>query len=237
MAFPQVASLTPTAFTSNTTQHLVAMPATVDAGDLLLMIVVFDGGPTITNPSGWTELLNVPSEQNHGKIVTAKVADGTEDGTTVDVVTSAAEQAAAHVYRITGWHGTISTGVEVGTSNGAGGVTTNSPPAFNPTNWDVDDTLWIAVLAIGPGATALDISGYPASYTNGTETDTAGGSAGAIVATARRENATASEDAGDFTMTNAPAGSRAFVIAVRPGAAGTPHTRTVESTILSDLTD
>lgn len=237
MAFPQVSSITPTAFSTNATQHLVAMPATVDAGDLLLLMIAFDGGPTITNPSGWTELLNVPSEQAHGKLVTAKSADGTEDGTTVDVVTSAAEMAGAQVYRITGWHGTIATGVEVGTSNGAGGVTTNSPPAFNPTNWDVDDTLWIAVLTVGTPSAAIDVSGYPASYTNGTETDPVGGTAGALVATARRENATASEDAGDFTMSTAPTGSRAFVIAIRPGAAGTPHTRTVESTILSDLTD
>ena len=58
------------------------MPATVDAGDLLLMHFVNDGNATVTTPAGWT-LLN--STLNGTQVRSGwyyKLAAGTEGGTT-----------------------------------------------------------------------------------------------------------------------------------------------------------
>ena len=52
LAAPVVASVTETAFGTNTIDHYVNMPATVDAGDLLIVLFTNDGGDTVTTPAG-----------------------------------------------------------------------------------------------------------------------------------------------------------------------------------------
>ena len=83
-----VVSVTHTAFTTDATSHLVAMPATVDAGDLLVTLVATDGSATLTTPSGWTNLSSVPQSTTVRGSCSYKIAVGTEGGTTVDFVTS-----------------------------------------------------------------------------------------------------------------------------------------------------
>ena len=56
LAAPAVASVTETAFGTDTTDHYVSMPATVDAGDLLIVLFTNDEGATVTTPSGWNLL-------------------------------------------------------------------------------------------------------------------------------------------------------------------------------------
>ncbi len=78
------------------------MPATVNARDLLLCIFTNDGAATVTTPSGWTSKgTQLSSNSGVRQRVFAKIASGSEDGTTVDFVTSASESAAAQVYRVT----------------------------------------------------------------------------------------------------------------------------------------
>lgn len=216
--FPQVDSLTETVFTTNTTSHLVAMPATVEADDLLLMIAAFDGAPTVTNPAGWSELEN-EANVSHARLVTAKIAVGTEGGTTVDVVTSVIEGGAAQVFRISPWWGTIATGVVIGARATAGGVATNDPPLLAPTSWATEFTLWLAVLTVATPSTALNVTTYPTSYTDGTETDPGTTTQGALVASARRQTSSPSQDPDPFVMSVSAAGSASRVIAVRPSAA------------------
>ena len=197
MTAPVVEALTPTTFGADATAHLVAMPATVNANELLLMEFTADGVPTITTPSGWSI---VAAATANGTIVTAvvygKKAVGDEDGTTVDVVTSVAEQAAAQVYRISGWGGTLATDVVAGTP-ATGGDASPNPPSVSWT-WGALDELIIASAHYSSAAT---ISAYPASYTDGTFTTSGGGTAGGMVASARRVlTAGASpEDPGTFT--------------------------------------
>ena len=50
LAAPVVASVTETAFDSDTTDHYVDMPAAVDAGDLLIVLFTNDGDATVTIP-------------------------------------------------------------------------------------------------------------------------------------------------------------------------------------------
>src|SRR4030065_2965123 len=56
LAAPAVASVTETAFGSDTTTHNITMPATVNAGDLLIVLFANDGRATVTPPAGWREM-------------------------------------------------------------------------------------------------------------------------------------------------------------------------------------
>ncbi len=217
MAFPVVEDVTATTFGSSVTEHLVSMPATVNAGDLLLVIFSNDGDATVTDPgTGW-EL--VTSDNNSTEIrgtIYYKIAIGDEDGTTVDFVTSAGEEAAAHVYRISNWHGT--------TPPEASSVTTAlnndpDPGALTP-SWGSAETMWIAAFAMD-WLDDTSIQG-PTSYTNVLEDQPNNNSNSAGVGSARRENEVSSENPADFT-TNWDEQWVAWTIGIRPvvAAAGT----------------
>lgn len=227
--YPQTVAPTVTLFEANTTEHLVTMPPVVDAGDLLLLLSAFDGG-SITNPTDWTsqenELIN-----SHSRLVTAKVADGSEGGTTVDVVTSVAERGAAQVYRITGWWGILADGLAISSRNGAGGVVSNDVPSLAPSSWDVEYTLWLAVLTVSTGSPSPNVSTYPTNYGNGVESDSGGGTAGALVASARREFAGAFDDPDSFILDVVPAGSATRLLAIRPAAAVAGVSQTPNATV------
>ena len=222
LAAPVVASVTETEFGTDTTDHYVGMPATVDAGDLLIVLFTNDGGATVTTPSGWTQLASTANGSAVRLSVYYKIAAGTEGGTTVNFVTSAnEEEAAAQVYRITDWHGTtppeISTAA-TGTSNRP------NPASLDPAGWDVADTLWIAVAGQDRG----DQSGttaYPAYYTDGISTLSSDTTDSCRTHSARRVLAAASENPGAFTI---PVSEEwvAFTIAVRPA----PRDLTTSST-------
>jgi len=211
LAAPVVDSVTETAFGTDTTNHYVDMPATVNAGDLLIVIFTNDGIATVTTPAGWTEL----ASDKRGIAVRLsayyKIAVGDEDGTTVNFVSSMAEEAAAQVYRITNWHGTSPPEI----STAATGISTAPDPAsLNPAGWDLEDTLWIAVAGQDRG----DQSGttaYPVSYTDGTSTLSAHSWQSCRTLSARRVLTAASEDPGAFTI---PISDEwvAFTIAIRP---------------------
>ena len=221
LAAPVVASVTETAFDTATPDHDVNMPATVNAGDLLIVLFTNDGGETVTKPTGWTELASDANGAHVRLSVYYKIAAGTEGGTTVNFVTSTEEEAAAQVYRITNWHGT--TPPEISTV-ATGSSTAPNPSSLNPAGWDVADTLWLAVAGQDRG----DQSGttaYPASYTDGTSTLSSGGTGSCRTHSARRVLAAASEDPGAFTI---PVSEQwvALTIAVRPA----PRDLTISST-------
>ena len=194
---PQVASVTTSTFGTNTTAHAVTMPSSVSAGDLLLMLVTSDGSANQTTPSGWTALF---LNQRSGTAVTfsafTKVATGTEGGTTVNVATSATEQAAAQVYRITSWYGNLS---GVVTSASATGTNASPNPASLTPSWGAGNTLWIATHAADHNSTR-STTAYPANYTNGLHTQSNTGSSAVHVSSARRAQNAATEDPGTFTM-------------------------------------
>jgi len=212
LAAPLVASVTETAFGTATIDHYVNMPATVNAGDLLIVLFVNDKNESVTTPGGWSLLASDSNGAQHVRLSAYyKIAAGTEGGTTVNFVTSASEQAAAQVYRITNWHGTTPPEISIS----AGGTSTApNPTSLDPAGWDVADTLWIAVAGQDRG----DQSGptvYPASYTEGTSTLSSDGTGSCRIHSARKVLAAASENPGAFTI---PVSEQwvAFTIAVRP---------------------
>jgi hypothetical protein len=230
LAAPVVASVTETAFGTDTTTHNVNMPATVNAGDLLIVLFTNDGDATVITPDGWSLLASNTRGTAVRLSVYYKIAAGTEGGTTVNFVTSANEQAAAQVYRITDWHGT--TPPEISTA-ATGTSTAPNPASLNPAGWDVADTLWLAVAGQDRG----DQSGttaYPASYTDGISTQSSVPATTGVCRThsARRVLAAASENPGAFTI---PASEEwvAFTIAVRPA----PHDLTISSTEGGSVTE
>jgi hypothetical protein len=225
LAAPAVASVTETAFGTDTTNHYVDMPATVDAGDLLIVIFTNDGNATVTTPAGWSLLASNDNTAVRCSVY-YKIAVGDEDGTTVNFVTSAGEQAAAQVYRITNWHGT--TPPEISTA--ATGTSTRPDPAsLDPAGWDVADTLWIAVAGQDRGQG--NPTAYPAYYTNGISTLSSVTTDNCRTLSARRVLAVASENPGPFTI---PASEEwvTFTIAVRP----VPRDLTTSSTAGGSVT-
>lgn len=215
MAFPVVASLTPTVFSTAATSHLVDMPAVVNAGDQLIIAFSSDGSSTVTPPSGFSQL-HTTSNTNLVRLGTyRKVADGTEGGTTVDVVTSASCKAAAHTYRITSWHGT--TIPEVGTA--ATGASVNpDPPTLSP-SWGAEDTLWLALAGINALVTT---SVYPTNYTDGTTSGTSSGNANTVISARRELNATSDDPSALTVSTNTE--WVAQTLAIRPAAGGAAAT-------------
>ena len=213
MAFPTVQSITTTNFASDATAHLVNMPATVNAGDLLLCIFACDALPSVTTPSGWTSI-NSYSFSNRTAIF-AKIASGSEGGTTVDFVTSASEAATAQVYRITGVSGGV-TSSDITSAHATGTGSNPDPPNLDPSGWGTLDTLWIAVASCSDPVSG--VTTYPTNYTNGTYSQSGSGTTHVQLASARRENNTAAENPGTYTL-NASAGNgwSGITIAIRPG--------------------
>jgi hypothetical protein len=211
LAAPLVASVTETAFGTDTTDHHVDMPATVDAGDLMIVLFTNDRSDTVTTPDGWTELASTASGPHVRASVYYKIAAGTEGGTTVNFRTSTNGEAAAQVYRITDWHGT--TPPEISTA-ATGTDTTPDPASLDPAGWDVADTLWLVVAGQDRGDQG-EPTAYPASYTDGISTLSSNGTGSCRIHSARRVLATASENPGSFTI---PVSEQwvAFTIAVRP---------------------
>lgn len=217
MAFPVVESLTPTIFSTAATAHLVAMPATVNAGDLLVTVIDTAGNVTngaVTKPAAW-ELLSSTHTGTARLGHYYRIADGTEDGTTVDFVTFATVKAAAQVYRISAWHGT--TPPEVGTAATGSSVNPDSP-TLTP-SWGAEDTLWLAAFG-APLNDTHTVSVYPTSYTNGTLTSTTSTGA-ASVASARRELNATSDDPSAFTTSSSQTWV-AQTVAIRPAVAAVP---------------
>lgn len=138
-SFPRVVATATYAAGSTTTSHPVTLPANIQAGDLLLM-VMRPGGTAGVNvggyPSGWTLLGTRGSSGN--TYVWYKEALGTE-GASVTVTTSASIRATAVTYRIAAgsWQGLA----EIAFA----GTNVNNPPALTP-SWGKSPNLFIAAM-------------------------------------------------------------------------------------------
>lgn len=218
MSFPTVAATNTSQQTTNSLTHTANLPAGIVSGNLVTVFFACDGNTTaeVTNPaSGWETLFtqNVLADTAFLKVF-YRWADGSE-GSTITITTGATEQSNHISFRISVAHASE---VPAFASTRPGSSSANpDPPSLDPANWDVEDTLWIAVAAWDGSPTGI---GYPANYTSNqitVQNPSGSGSAGLIVAT--RELAAESEDPGTFTM-SAQEQWAAATIAVRPAEDG-----------------
>lgn len=221
MAFPTVVE-TLSAYTAGDGgdgDFTIPLPATVNAGELLLIAFNYRAGnKALTAGStaadlGYTEVVNATRGTRGRLYVWYKEAAGTEGGTSLDMDCSANGDAHAQyvIYRIQGWDA-----VHAADSDGS----SNSP---NPPSLTVpsgaDDHVWLAFCAAADDGASVDT--FPTNYTNGgyerrTPPST---NNSATIGWARRELNTATEDPGSFGLSE----SESWVtgtVAVTPGSKG-----------------
>lgn len=219
MAFPTVAGIT-TDVSGPSTTHNVAMPATVNAGDLLIVMASkgLAANATITTPAGWTIITSRSTGAQAERTASYyKIAAGTEGGTTVNFATGDSCGLACRIYRITVWHGvTPPEGVDAASASG-------DPPTVTP-SWGSDDNLYIAYF--GWSVSSLTPSAGPSGYSNfGTTVAVNSGNDRGRITTADLNATSSSENPGVFTggTTNSVVTG---TIAVRPALVlGHPTTK------------
>jgi hypothetical protein len=203
VAFPVVAG-TNTSTQASSTSHTVNLPASIAAGDLLIIFFGYNNtADDVTTPSGWTQFFNdVNGIRFYGFY---KVADGGEGATvTISSSTSGASRHAS--YRITGYQSVP----EATTSTGASA--TPDPPNLTP-SWGAADTLWLASTHCANSTTDL---AAPTNYGSIVQSAIQNS---AQVGVAQRNLNAASDNPGTFTgATNSL--WVAATVGVRPTAGG-----------------
>ncbi len=235
MAFPvvQTADTKTGLVTSNSASWTLTYPTNLASGNLIFACCAFDGLPSCIWPSGWVKKVQgqggIGSANSVG--LAAKISDGTETGN-FTLSLGAAEQGAWRIFRITGWYGG-SLGTD--STNDADGLryegsvtgspsTTPNPPANNPANWDVLDTLWFAAISVD---TSRTISVWPLANLN--TSDVSGGAGGATLGLCSKNDAVASLDPGTFTISSSDDWV-AYTVAVRPSS-GTTYNQAAGGTL------
>lgn len=221
MAAPVVAALVETSFSTASLNHNVVLSATIAAGDLLVIQIAVNGQTSYTTPTGWDShrQINIDdADAFHPWAVFARIADGSEGGTTVNIATEHSTAGAAQAMRITGHAGTLAALESIANSGEVTGSTSFDVPSFSP-SWGEADTLWLPLL--GAYDDDVAVSGYPPDYTNGVDTVSgAGTNAGVTIASCQRALTAATEDPGAFTLASSENG-RTMLLAVEPAAGDT----------------
>lgn len=184
--------------------YVVNLPASIVAGNLLLIILTsVENAPSAT-PSGWTQLSGLAGS---GEVVLYsyyKTADGSE-GSTVNVSNAGIRVASSVSFQISGWGGTPEvTTIAHGTSS------TPDPASITP-SWGLLPTLYIAALGIYG---TQSVSANPTNYGDAVEAYQSSGLANRTV-TVRREATTTTEDPSAFTLSGTPTSRRVQTIAIK----------------------
>ena len=226
MPVPTFQSKTATTFAADATSHNANMPATVNAGDLLVGLISADttSSLTYTQPSGWSTVVGttISSDNNNSMAIFAKVAAGTEGGTTVNFATNNSEKAAVHVYRITGWAGTSIAANVVGRIDNQASSANPNPLSQTTPGSVTCDILSIAAC----GYSASSVLGFTSGPSGYTTTESNGGTDatdGRIASGYKTTTAVSSEDPGTFTYTTAFTSVVATVVIMGTGVGIVPR--------------
>lgn len=234
MAFPQIVASNFSGEESDVTTHGVDLPATVNAGELLLIYASINDPRTFTAPTGWTLIRELAFDLNAGAVF-GKVAAGTEGGTSVTFDTSGTTRSAHYSIAVSGWGGAL-TSVEVSAGFGQGSTVTHNPDAVTA-SWGADDNLFIASAHVRKGGSRV-VTAWPTDYTsNQLSYKTAANSGGALIAIASRELASATDDPSTFTTDVDSTNSVSFTTVIKPASAvGTGPSQVVENFTAADST-
>lgn len=160
MAVPTVtATAVTTGGSTASANPSVLLPATVNVGDLLVALIRKDNEAVMTWPAGWDKIVGDASDGADDQTSCAvKVADGTEDGTSISISTGVSGKYAALSYAI---GGADSYAVSPLTS---GASTVPSPPTWSPAAGSQDYLfLW---LGGWEGEQTSPPTGNPVNFTN-----------------------------------------------------------------------
>jgi len=221
VTFPTVEATNETSITAAGTSHAVNLPASIAAGDLLLVILAGGGTNALQFNAlgGWSELLD--ENVTFGAHVWYREADGAE-GATVTFTSTASSRSAAISYRISGAEDPATQAPEI-SSVGTGTSNAPNPNTVTPTG-GAKDYLWITFFANGSTEEADDdtwLNNAATNYSNPLQvtSGTGGTNVGAILGASQRTNNAASEDAvWPASSTDTSAAWRAFTIAVHPSS-------------------
>lgn len=208
--FPTVAATNTSTTSPASTSHTLNLPTGIASGDLLIAIFAVNNNPTVTWPTGWTQVVaKAGIGSSYRTEIRCRTADGTE-GASISLTTSTSQTSAHGSYRITGQAGGACETIAVASTGAQGTSTTYDPDNLSP-GW-TDDTLW---LALGVPDGGVTVTGAPANYTNLLTSATADIATGS----SRRELNAASENPGTGTLSGFQDWD-AFTLAVKPAAAG-----------------
>lgn len=172
---------------SDTTSHPITMPASIAAGDYLLICFVKDGGAAADTLAGWTTLASIASGSSETHtMVYARVATG---GDTATVTTAGNEKSAAVALRIKPALASYASTFAQGAS------TSPNCPNLSP-GIGLANFLWLAVFGTDADAS---ISAGPSGYTLVATEASGGTSTGARVAVYSKAATASSEDPGTAT--------------------------------------
>ena len=193
MAFPQVEASQTSTTTTAGTNHTITMPASIVAGETLLIFASSDGNIDWGFPEGWTALKYTLGNGSTLGIAWRK-ADGTE-GASITATTSASEKTASICWRISSASDPTVSPPEV--STGETGFNKNpDADAITPSGGS-KDYLWIAVVTQNEDVTT---SAYPTGYTdNQTCYDGGTGIGGCTIIVCSKEQTTTTNNPSAFT--------------------------------------
>jgi len=212
MAFPVPGTPVATTIASGTTAGVV-LPAAIAVGELLFILLRTAVAGAHGYPGGWTELFDLSSDAADDQMSLAgKIADGSEDGTTVNV-SQGSGKGAALSWGATGHEPTLPP--ELSTV-ATGASTTPNPTTCTPTG-GAKDYLW-TWLGGWEGEQTSPPASTPTNY--GTTYGADSGTAAAVttncrVAITHRQNNAASEDPAAWTI-SASDDWTAYCMAVHP---------------------
>jgi len=179
---------------SPTSSFNVEMPSTVNEGDLLIIISSVTGGSV----AGWTWYSSTPH-------VLAKVATGSEGGTTVTLSTFSSWPFAVQVIHITDWHGSLDGfaigGITIGSNNSPNPGSLTFPWGSLPT---LVLSMYVADYDVFEGT--VSHNGVPSGYGSGASADATedmgdGVTYGMILGSAQRQvTGASSENPGTFSL-------------------------------------
>ena len=199
MAVPTVtATAVTTGGSTASANPSVLLPATVNVGDLLVVLIRKDNEAVMTYPAGWDKIVGDASDAADDQTSCAvKLADGTEDGTSITITTGVSGKYAALSYAIGGADSYAASSLATGASTAP-----NPPSMAAPAGTQDYLYLWMGGWE---GEQTSPPTGNPTNYTNpiGSDSGIAGATAtNCRVASARRTIAAngAAEDAPAWTI-------------------------------------
>lgn len=223
MAFPTVAgrAISTTPLASESTSHSVTLPASIVAGDLLIVSITINGGTGVATltATGWTQIGTVVNESTSvGQWWFYRKATGVE-GPAVTFTSDTTQSAVHRSWRIAVGTYDADTVPEIATVAIPSGDV--DPPNLAP-SWGAEDTLWL----VGAGIVGVrTISAAPSNYTNLATGNTGGADTGgdATGGWAERELNASAENPGVYTTDAVAARDKvAATVAIRTAAANFP---------------